>query len=154
MAELLYGIRRDRQVNRLIVHLQSVTDDELAWYYKNCAFSIYPSMYEGWGLPVAESLSIGKYCIASGATSIPEIGGDLVDYFDPIDYPACYRLVHRAVTDPHYVRLREEQIRAGYRASTWRGTAGQISELADDLLRSPAHACERLTVQQGPQLVA
>jgi hypothetical protein len=109
-------------------------------------------MYEGWGLPIAESLAAGKYCIAGNATSLPEVGGDFIDYFDPMDYPACYRLVHRAVTDPGYVRQREERISAGYKTSTWRMAAERVSRLADELLDPPATECRRFGASADQQL--
>lgn len=131
VSDFLHQIRNDRLVNRLIVHLHDVADEELAWYYRHCAFTIYPSIYEGWGLPISESLSLGRYCIAGNRTSLPEAGGDLVDYFDPLDFAGCYKLVFRAVTDPDYVRQCEERIRTNYVPHTWAMTAAHISEIVD-----------------------
>lgn len=126
MDDLLHQMRHDTTVNTRITMLTSVPDEELAWYYANCLFTIYPSLYEGWGLPVSESLRLGKYCIASGASSIPEAGGDLVDYFDPVDVAECHRLVVRALDDRAYVAAREAAIRAGYAPWSWRRTAEQV----------------------------
>ncbi len=131
VSDILYQIRTDSRVRGLVVHLRNITDKELAWYYRNCAFTIYPSIYEGWGLPISESLSLGRYCIAGNRTSLPEAGGDLVDYFDPFDFAACYNLVYRAVTDPEYVRQCEERIRTNYVPHTWAMTAAHISEIVD-----------------------
>jgi glycosyltransferase involved in cell wall biosynthesis len=44
---------------------------------------IFPSLFEGFGLPVIESLSVGTPCIASCSSSIPEVGGEFCTYFDP-----------------------------------------------------------------------
>ena len=131
VSDLLHQIRADRLVNKLVSHLEDVTDVELAWYYKHCEFTIYPSMYEGWGLPISESLSLGRYCLAGNRTSLPEAGGDLVDYFDPLDFVGCHKLVYRAVTDPGYVKQCEERIRARYVPHTWTMTAAHISEIVD-----------------------
>lgn len=131
VADLLHQISNDRLVNRLIVQLHDVADEELAWYYRHCEFTIYPSVYEGWGLPISESLSLGRYCIAGNKTSLPEAGGDLVNYFDPLDFVSCYQLVHRAVTDPAYVKQCEQRIRANYISHTWTMTAAHISEIVD-----------------------
>jgi len=129
--DLLFQIRHNPVVNRLIVTIGDARDEEILWYYKNCQFTIYPSLYEGWGLPIAESLQLGKYCIASAHASMQEVGGDLVDRFDPIDYKACFDLVYRAITEPDYVRAREEEIRARYKGTSWAATARQISDLID-----------------------
>lgn len=131
VADLLHQIRYDRSVNQVIVHLRDVTDEELAWYYRNCAFTIYPSVYEGWGLPISESLSLGRYCISGDRTSLPEAGGNLVDYFDPFDFVACYNLVYRAATDPDYVKQCEDRIRESYVPYSWAMTAAHISEIVD-----------------------
>ena len=133
--DLLYQIDRDPIVNKLIVHLQDVPDAELAWYFRNCLFTMFPSHYEGWGLPVAESLHYGKLCIASNASSIPEIGGDLVDYFDPIDIASCYRLTHRAVTDEAYREGRMSEIKLRYVARSWSAAAETVNQIVDDLQR-------------------
>ncbi len=71
-----------------IVLLGAATDAELTALYRACDFTVFPSLYEGWGLPVGESLWMGKPCVASSATSMPEVGGDHVVYFDPLDEPA------------------------------------------------------------------
>jgi glycosyltransferase involved in cell wall biosynthesis len=136
VSDLLYQIHNDRLVNRLIIHLHDATDEELAWYYRHCQFTVYPSMYEGWGLPISESLSLGKYCIAGNKTSLPEAGGDLVDYFDPLDFVGCYKLVYKAVTDPDYVEQYERRIRASYVPHTWTMAAAHISEIVDRIADS------------------
>jgi hypothetical protein len=141
---LLRRIRNDPMVNGLIVHLSDVGDRDLAWYYDNCLFTIYPSQYEGWGLPVGESLAAGRYCIASNAASLTEAGDSWIDYFDPDDFNACFELADRAIARPEYVRQREECLRVGYRAQTWHSSATQVSEIIDEL-ESSAHRSIRQT---------
>ena len=64
------------------IFLEAPTDEELAWLYGACNLTVFPSLAEGWGLPVGESLWFGKPCLASNAASIPEVGGALCDYAD------------------------------------------------------------------------
>jgi glycosyltransferase involved in cell wall biosynthesis len=135
--DLLHQIRYDRSVNRLILPLRDIVDEELAWYYRNCLFTTYPSIYEGWGLPVSESLALGRYCLCSDKTSLPEVGGDFVDYFDPFDFYGCYRLFLRAITDPEYVGEREADIRKRYVRHGWNITAQQVSAIVDSYLPKP-----------------
>jgi glycosyltransferase involved in cell wall biosynthesis len=59
------------------------SDGELRAYYRDCAAFIYPSLYEGFGLPVQEALCQGAPVVCSNAASLPEVGGDAVYYFDP-----------------------------------------------------------------------
>jgi glycosyltransferase involved in cell wall biosynthesis len=125
-GDLLTQMRSDPLTRDHILLLHDVRDAELAWLYRHCLFTLYPSLYEGWGLPVAESLAAGKYCIASNSSSIPEIAGSLIDYHDPHDSAGCLSLVERALFDGTFLRKREEQIRAGYRITSWRACAAQV----------------------------
>ena len=59
------------------------TDAELASYYASCAAFVYPSLYEGFGLPVLEALACGAPTACAYAASLPEVGGTAVAYFDP-----------------------------------------------------------------------
>lgn len=62
-----------------------VEDDELSYLYKNAFLFLYPSILEGFGYPPIEAMELGTLCACSTSTSIPEICGDAVLYFDPYD---------------------------------------------------------------------
>jgi len=126
VTDLLREIRHDRAVNGRIHLLHGVEDTELAWYYRHCAATIYPSRYEGWGLPVAESLGHGRLCLASQATSIPEISSDLPAFFDPFDVHGLVRLVDKTLAEPDWVRQREATIRQQFQPTPWTHTADQV----------------------------
>ncbi len=76
------------------------SDVELAVLYKNCQFAIMPSLYEGWGLPVGEALSYGKTAVVSNSSSLPEVGGDLVEYCDPTSIQSIVEACLRLIQDP------------------------------------------------------
>ncbi len=57
-----------------IIHIIDAIDEELTWLYSNCRFTVFPSLFEGWGLPVGESLWFGKPCICFDNSSLPEVG--------------------------------------------------------------------------------
>ena len=81
-----------------ILVLKGINDEELSWLYRNCMFTAYPSLYEGWGLPVAESLRYGKFCIASKISSVPEIAPDLTKLIDPLDAMEWYNTIKFYIT--------------------------------------------------------
>jgi glycosyltransferase involved in cell wall biosynthesis len=88
--------------------------------------TLYPSIFEGFGLPVLESLSVGTPCVASWSSAIPEAGGDVCEYFDPLDATDFHRaimalLVRRGPALEAACRARAAQF-------TWRATLATILE--------------------------
>jgi glycosyltransferase involved in cell wall biosynthesis len=68
-----------------VMWLKDVSDQELPALYHGAQFAVVPSIIEGWGLPIRESLAHGLPCIASRAGGMEEAGQDLAAYFDPDD---------------------------------------------------------------------
>lgn len=64
---------------------KNVTDSQLAWAYKNAACFVFPSLYEGFGIPILESMSFGTPTILSQTSCFPEIAGDAAIYFKTTD---------------------------------------------------------------------
>jgi glycosyltransferase involved in cell wall biosynthesis len=60
-----------------------VPDEELVHLYRSAAAVVFPSLYEGFGLPPLEAMACGCPVAASDATSLPEVCGDGAEYFDP-----------------------------------------------------------------------
>jgi glycosyltransferase involved in cell wall biosynthesis len=102
-----------------VVLMPGLSDAELRQAYRSSLFTVFPSLCEGWGLPIAESLMHGKFCVASNRTSIPEVGGDLVDYFDPANEDDVLAKIERLLLDPGYLQAREAQLKAEYRPRSW-----------------------------------
>lgn len=126
IKELIREIQRNPNVNSRIHLLHDINDRDLNWYYKNCLATIYPSRYEGWGLPVAESLGYGRICLASNATSIPEISKDLPVFFDPFNVYALIDLIDRCMQNKEWLEQKETEIRTNFKPTSWKKTAQQI----------------------------
>jgi glycosyltransferase involved in cell wall biosynthesis len=69
--------------------LGNVSDDDLHWLYANARIYANPSRYEGFGLPLLEALACGAPSIASDTSSLPEVGGNAVQYL-PVDDPSAW----------------------------------------------------------------
>lgn len=82
-----YNVLEDKEkglnIDKQVIHTGIVTQEELVDLYNLTDLFIFPSLYEGFGLPVLEALACGTKVICSNSSSIPEVGGDVVEYFDP-----------------------------------------------------------------------
>lgn len=113
-------------LRRKVLILSKVSDDDLAVLYRRCLFTLYPSSYEGWGLPVTESLCHGKVPLIARASSLPEAGGDLAEYFD-LDRPGdLLARLERLIGDRAYREAREAGIRRDFVPRTWHDIAREI----------------------------
>ena len=65
--------------------LGPVSQEDKYWYYKNCTAFLFPSLAEGFGIPVIEAMNFGKPVFLSTRTSLPEIGGEHAYYFENFD---------------------------------------------------------------------
>jgi glycosyltransferase involved in cell wall biosynthesis len=151
--DLLADLAASGYLGGKIQHRPGLSDEALAEAYRGCLFTIFPSLCEGWGLPIAESLAHGKFCVASRRTSIPEVGADLIDYFDPADDDDVLAKVERVLFEPGYLAAREARVRAEYRPSTWadcaRSVVLNLDPQAPDPKRSSAgDSHERLAAAQ------
>lgn len=128
--DFLYMVRRDPELRGQVVVLEGVSNAERAWLFRHCIFTVWPSFYEGWGMPVAESLAYGKLCLSSDQSSMPEIGGKLVEYFSPYNPAQLAELMH-AYSDAKVRAKKEAEIRKNYKPTTWADMYKQISGFID-----------------------
>ena len=103
-----------------IIHLDTLTDGDIAWLYSNCLYTIFPSLSEGWGLPVTESLTYGKVCVASNMDSIGQAGQGLAHLIPPHDLPQWTTLCKKLASDEGYLKEAEATVRLRYRDFSWK----------------------------------
>ena len=133
--------------------LHDLSDTDLELLYRSCMFTAFPSIIEGWGLPVGESLAHGRPCVASNTSSIPEVGGDLVDYIDPWNVRHGVEIFKKMIFDTSYREARARNIKDRFVARTWdhvgRDLLGRLRALRQpkvDVYRPPVLAPGELLV--------
>jgi alpha-1,3-rhamnosyl/mannosyltransferase len=111
-----------------------VPEDELPLWYNAARLFAFPSLYEGFGLPVLEAMSRGKVVVAAPTSSLPEVGGDAVVYAEPADTEAFAKALQSALSTE---ALRTKLARAARdRAAqfTWHRCAAGVVAVIRELL--------------------
>ncbi|MEL4896162.1 glycosyltransferase family 4 protein [Crocosphaera sp. Alani8] len=106
-----------------IQHLDYVSDELVAIFYSQAEAFVYPSFYEGFGLPVLEAMTLGSPVITSYNSSLPEVAGDAALYIDPHNYYELAEIMLKVVDNS---TLRKEMIEKGKKQAntfSWQRTA-------------------------------
>jgi len=122
---------RHNCANRVII-TGPVTDADRAWYYQNCEAFVFPSIAEGFGLPVIEAMHFGKPVFLSRLTSLPEVGGDKAYYFDSFEPAAMQKVFADGMRD-FTANNRSASIQQHAETFSWDKTARQYLELYDEI---------------------
>jgi glycosyltransferase involved in cell wall biosynthesis len=110
-----------------VTFLGFVAEDELPHWYNAARLFVFPSLYEGFGLPVLEAMACGAPVITSTASSLPEVAGKAAVLVDPEDTEQLAREMSRVLEDE---QLRTEMRAAGRIQATrfsWRAMADQTA---------------------------
>ncbi len=126
VADLMQQLDNSRWLNGRVRLYRDPSDAELRALYEGCRFTLMPSLYEGWGLPLQESLLLGKPCLAAGNTALPEAGGDLCRYFDPEEGTEAHRAVADLLDDPAEVAAWQGRVRVGFAPRAWDAAAEAV----------------------------
>lgn len=102
-----------------VIVIEDVSDAEIHYLYKNCLFTIYPSHYEGWGLPLSEARRLGKAFIASNSSSLPEVAKGTGILLDPGDIIGWTEAVRSLINDQGLLKKNEQNIKSLPQPPTW-----------------------------------
>ncbi|HXC23846.1 MAG TPA: glycosyltransferase family 1 protein, partial [Solirubrobacteraceae bacterium] len=114
-----------RSLGNRCTMLGHVSDAALAELYRRCAIFCYPSLGEGFGLPVLEAMAAGAAVLTSNVSSLPEVGGDAVAYADPVDARDIARALQSLLEDSR----RRAELGARARARAGEFTWARFAEL-------------------------
>ncbi len=108
MYDEIYQAVERLGLSERVLFTDFVSDDDLPALYALATLFVYPSLYEGFGLPIAEAMACGAPVLSSNASSLPEVAGDAALYFDPYNVDVLAEAMRRALSD--------ESLRADLRA--------------------------------------
>lgn len=116
-----------------LMHLPASDDGMLAALYRDCAFCLLPSLYEGFGMPVIEAFARGKAIIASSAGALPEVVAGLSPCLPPEDREAWLVMLEQWIADERARAPYEAAIRTSFRPVGWGEAAAETFAAAERL---------------------
>lgn len=103
----------------------SADDKQLCYLYKKAALFVYPSLYEGFGLPILEAFACGCPVALSAASCFPEVAGDAAVYFDPADVLSIASVLERVLSDGDLCQALIRRGQERLKRFSWHATAEQ-----------------------------
>ncbi len=120
-------------VENRLVFTGPVSENDKQWYIKNCVAFVFPSIAEGFGLPVIEAMYFGKPILLSTHTSLPEIGADAAYYFNNFD-PAHMQEVLTTSLQHFHSNNRMKEVKQRAMLFDWKKSAEQYHAVYNSLL--------------------
>ncbi|HSM83556.1 MAG TPA: glycosyltransferase family 1 protein [Nodosilinea sp.] len=129
----------DLKLQHQVHILGYVSDATLRWLYRHCWAFVYPSLYEGFGLPVLEAMGAGAAVITSNTTSLPEVGGEAVLYIDPSSEASIVAALTQ-IEDPARRSACQEQSLQQARLFAWENSAAAVYAAYEQALQMPRYS--------------
>ena len=101
--------------------------------YQNAAAFLFPSLYEGFGIPPLEAMSFGCPVICANAASLLEVVGDAAELVDPLEVEGIASGIWRVLSDEIYVRNLVEKGRLQAKKYTWDASANRLMEICREI---------------------
>jgi glycosyltransferase involved in cell wall biosynthesis len=136
-AALRRAVHR-HQLHQYVRFLGYVSEETLAVMYRLAAVFVFPSLYEGFGLPPLEAMASGTPVVTSNVSSLPEVAGDAALLINPYEPAAIADAMYRVLTDEPLRRsLREKGLRRAAQFS-WEASARRVREIYQEVSEAPA----------------
>jgi glycosyltransferase involved in cell wall biosynthesis len=131
-------LRAELPRSERVKYVGYVSDAELRALYEHAGVFVYPSLYEGFGIPALEAMACGCPVIASNAASLPEVCGDAALYVSPRDAAGLAAAIERVMSDESERRRLGERGRERVRRYSWASAAQKNLEFMRALFDGPA----------------
>ena len=128
---------RDLGIDSNVILAGYTSDEELIWLYRNCFANLYPSFFEGFGLPVLEGMQFGAVTLTSKTSSLPEVAGNSALLLNPYDVDEwANEMLKLSINDSQRMFLKAASIDQAEKFN-WKNSASQLIELYDEAHTMP-----------------
>lgn len=127
--ELIRAKRLEDRINQI-----DVTDQQLAILYDDALSFVFPSEYEGFGIPVLEAFACGCPTIISNSSSLPEVAGDAVSYFDPTKSESIEQAIENVICNRNLQKVMREKGYKRLEQFSWSKAAKETKKIYGELL--------------------
>lgn len=134
-TQQLKGLVKKLGLEDIVLWTGFVTDEELAWMYKNAAAYVFPSLSEGFGLPGLEAISYLCPLASSNATCLPEIYGEAAHYFNPEDVDDIAKKTIEVINNKKLRAKLQKAAEQQYKKYSWAKMANQTHKVYMDTLK-------------------
>jgi glycosyltransferase involved in cell wall biosynthesis len=132
--DFLNFVKSDQE--KELIHFNYIPDKDLPLLYNAAEIFVYPSLYEGFGLPLVEAMACGTPIVASNSPPMPEIVGDAGLFVDPLDVSQMAQTIYEVLADENLrSNLREKSLKRSL-LFTWKKTAEKTSSLYKEIERN------------------
>lgn len=115
-------------IDNNVIHTGIVSQEELVGLYNLADLFVFPSLYEGFGIPILEALACRTPVICSNNSSIPEVGGDLVEYFDAYNIEQIKKSIENKLFD-NKKQLNEDKVQKRLKQFNWKNISIKTKEV-------------------------
>lgn len=124
---VLENKEKELGIENRVIHTGIVTNEELVDLYNLVDLFVFPSLYEGFGLPVIEAMACGAKVVCSNSSSLPEVGGKEIPYFDSKDVENMKNVIERELKRED--KAEDKQKRINWANSfNWKKTSEEVKE--------------------------
>jgi glycosyltransferase involved in cell wall biosynthesis len=147
MEENIVDFIRELGLEQFVHVMGYLDNNELQWLYENCFSFVYPSLFEGFGLPVLEAMALGAAVITSNVSSLPEIVKNAGILINPTKEDEIIQAMLYLMANPEYRKELQSLALLQAKLFSWKHTAIQVLGLYQDIMSEPKYFTSKTLVR-------
>ena len=131
--EEIFQTAREISCKEDVVFTGYVSSEEKNALYQNAGVFVFPSLYEGFGIPPLEAMTFGCPVVCANAASLPEVAGDAAELVDPLEVESIAEGIWRVLSDESYAKSLVDKGYSQAKKYTWEASAKRLTEICREI---------------------